>query len=98
MSSHQLWDAKGARRALNRAVANSRAARTLSAQNRLTSEYNRLERMRQEIVRHAKIVAQSDKQEVHDALMQRILRFHQDLGDLEERAQQEGPADQEQAG
>ena len=82
----ELWDLAAARTHLRRAIEQSQANRTASAQARFKRDYERLEMKRRQLAVDAQLIAQQGTPEDFEAFTQRIIRFFRELGELDQRA------------
>lgn len=80
-SSPEMWNARAARIRLRQAIDELSAVRLAAAQNDFTIRYEHLERRRQTLARKARRLPEGDSQ--GDALMQSILRYYHDAGELD---------------
>ena len=82
----ELWSARGALNKLRRLIAESQANRAASAQARNTRGVERLERRRNTLQNAVKRLSDATTAEDHDALVQGILNYYRDQGELERKA------------
>ena len=82
-----VWHVAGALNALRRTIDESKSIVATSVLLKLQCDYDRLEQRRKRLIAEAQMMTLGDPQRDHDALTQRILQFHRDVGDLERTAE-----------
>ena len=87
-SSPQMWRVAGALSVMRRMIEQSKPIVAGAILTQLQLDCDRLERRRDGLVHDAqRIVAGETPPQYRDALVQRILQFHRDVGELERRVE-----------